>query len=394
MVRTQTVKRVALGISGGIAAYKAPLIVRQLLAAGFEVQCIMTAAAEKFVTPLTLQTLSGRPVYRDMFESMGDYDVEHIAVAEAADLLLIAPATANTVAKLAHGLADDPLSCTALATRAPILLAPAMNSNMWQHPATVANLELLKSRGVSVIEPDCGELACGVTGPGRMPDPEVIVAEAIRALSPKDLSGKKVLISCGPTAEDIDPVRFITNRSSGKMGAAIVEAAVNRGAEVRVISGPVNLKYAAETIHVRSAAEMLAAIEHNLAACDILIMAAAVADYTPVTCAESKIKKRKLDAIELKETADILNTIKARKRAIHVGFAAETESVEEYGRDKLERKGLDMIVANRVGVSDSGFASDTNTGRIMRADGVETPFNTMPKGELAHLILDQIKDLL
>ena len=391
-------KQVVYGITGGIAAYKAPLIVRGLTSLGIDVRVVMTDASQYFVTPTTLQTLSGRPVYTELFpETPPDaFDVEHIALADRADLLLVAPATADFIAKMAHGAADDLLSCVALATRAPVLVCPSMNVNMYLHPATRENLDILQKRGVSVLEPASGELACGWEGAGRLPEPERIVAESKKFLYQKDLAGISLLVTCGPTCEDIDPVRFITNRSTGKMGAALVEAACLRGARVKVISGPVNREYApwADVIMVRSAGQMLDAVRDNLNGTDVLVMAAAVADYVPEAYRGSKIKKGdKLTSLALKSSPDILSTIRPFKDdKFFVGFAAETENLSDAARKKLMSKGLDMIVANRVGESGTGFGSDTNSGLILSEAGVLDHFEQVEKEVLAHRILDFIRE--
>lgn len=393
-------KTVVFGITGGIAAYKAPLIVRGLKRLGLDVNVVMTEAARHFVTPLVLTTLSGRPVNTDMFAGISgtSHEIDHIALADRADLFLIAPATANFIAKLAHGIADDLLTCTVLATRAPVLICPSMNVNMLSNKATQDNLETVKARGINVLEPSTGELACGWEGAGRLPEPARIMEEVKRLLALHDLAGINILITSGPTCEDIDPVRFITNRSTGKMGAAIVEAASIRGARLTVISGPVMVDYApwATVIDVRSAQEMLAAVKENLAETDVLIMAAAVADYTPHTYSKSKIKKGEKTAhIELTSTPDILATIRSLKESkIFVGFAAETENLKSYAQDKMVRKGLDMIVANRVGETNTGFASDTNSGVILSPEGVIYDFEHMEKEVLAHKILDLVKERL
>ena len=393
-------KTVVFGITGGIAAYKAPLIVRGLKRLGLDVNVVMTEAARHFVTPLVLTTLSGRPVNTDMFAGISgtSHEIDHIALADRADLFLVAPATANFIAKLAHGIADDLLTCTVLATRAPVLICPSMNVNMLSNKATQDNLETVKARGINVLEPSTGELACGWEGAGRLPEPARIMEEVKRLLALHDLAGINILITSGPTCEDIDPVRFITNRSTGKMGAAIVEAASIRGARLTVISGPVMVDYApwATVIDVRSAQEMLAAVKENLAETDVLIMAAAVADYTPHTYSKSKIKKGEKTAhIELTSTPDILATIRSLKESkIFVGFAAETENLKSYAQDKMVRKGLDMIVANRVGETNTGFASDTNSGVILSPEGVIYDFEHMEKEVLAHKILDLVKERL
>ena len=393
-------KRIVFGITGGIAAYKAPLIVRGLTNIGLEVHALTTASAQQFVTPLTLQTLTCRPVHAEIFPAIppNAYDVEHIALADLADLLLIAPATANCIAKLAHGIADDLLTCVALATKAPILVCPSMNVNMLSHKATQDNLETLRDRGVYIMEPAIGELACGWEGSGRLPEPQQITDEVKKLLSPKDLKDISIVITCGPTCEDIDPVRFITNRSTGKMGSALVEAACLRGARVKVISGPVSVDYApwAHVVEVRSAREMLQAVQENLHDADVLIMAAAVADYVPSFYREAKIKKGdKLHSLELMSSPDILSTIRPDKgEKFFVGFAAETENLTDFDKDKMIKKGLDMIVANRVGQVDSGFASDTNSGVILTPEGILDDFEQVEKDELAHNILDFLRERL
>ncbi|HQP30442.1 MAG TPA: bifunctional phosphopantothenoylcysteine decarboxylase/phosphopantothenate--cysteine ligase CoaBC [Deltaproteobacteria bacterium] len=391
-------RTIVLCITGGIAAYKAPLIVRSLASRGAHVDCILTEAAAQFVTPLSLQSLTGRPIYTRMFpvEHQRSYEIEHISLADKADLVLVAPATANCLARLAHGMADDLVTATVLATKAPVLLCPSMNVNMYEHPATRANLATLRNRGLEILEPEQGFLACGWEGKGRLPEPERIAAEVVRLTSPQDLAGLKILITCGPTCEDIDPVRFITNRSTGKMGAALVEAACLRGAEVTVISGPVALKYApwARVVDVRSASEMLAAVKEGLDGVDVLIMAAAVADYVPKEYQRRKIKKGRseMSALELRPSPDILATIKPLKdKRFFVGFAAETDDLKENALEKMKRKGLDMIVANRVGEEGSGFASATNSGILLSADGTQEVFEHVEKTMLAHTILDKIR---
>jgi len=391
-------RSIVFGITGGIAAYKAPLIVRSLTSRGALVDCILTDAAARFVTPLSLQSLTGRPIYTRMFplDHQQAYEIEHISLADKADLILVAPATANCLAKLAHGMADDLVSATVLATKAPVLLCPSMNVNMYEHPATRSNLATLGARGLKILEPDKGFLACGWEGKGRLPEPERIAAEVVKIINPQDLAGAKILITCGPTCEDIDPVRFITNRSTGKMGAALVEAACLRGAEVTVVSGPVALEYApwARVINVRSASEMLTAVQEALPDMDVLIMAAAVADYVPKEYRGQKIKKggSKMTALELRPSPDILATIKPLKGGrFFVGFAAETNDLKENALGKMKRKGLDMIVANRVGEEGSGFASNTNSGILISADGRQEAFEQMEKTILAHRILDKIR---
>ncbi len=393
-------KTVIYGITGGIAAYKAPFVVRGLSLSGATALCIMTDSALEFVTPLALQALSKQPVYSRMFplDHQQKYEIEHIALAEKADLFLIAPATANFIAKMAGGIADDLLAGTVLATKAPVLVCPAMNVNMLENKATQDNLNILAQRGINVLGPDEGLLACGWEAKGRMPDPERIILEAIKILTPKDFQGVRLLITCGPTCEDIDPVRFISNRSTGKMGAAIAEAACMRGADVTVISGPVNISYApwAHVVPVRSASEMLTAVRDHIENADILIMAAAVADYTPKVSSSSKIKKgdKAMTSLELVPTSDILCTVGPMKKdRVFVGFAAETDDLIKNASVKMKKKSLDMIVANRVGVEGSGFASDTNTGTILMPDS-EFRFEGIEKTKLSETILDLVRERL
>lgn len=391
-------RHIVLGVSGGIAAYKTPHLVREIIRAGGEVRVVMTAAAREFVTPMTLQTVSGHAVYSDMFTLLndGEYDVEHVSLADWADLVVVAPATADTLARLAGGFADDPLGATVLASMAPLLVCPSMNVNMYDHPATRQNLATLAARGADVLEPASGELACGWDGRGRLPEPGRIADEIRRLLSPDDLKDTRVLITAGPTCEDLDPVRFLTNRSTGRMGAALAEAAALRGADVTVISGPVQVGYApwVEVVDVRSAADMLTAVETRLEHQDVLIMSAAVADYRPEACAPEKIKKGQMERLILARTADILGAIRERKdNCLFVGFAAETGEVEARGAEKLARKGLDLVVANRVGAQGTGFAADTNSGVILGAAGVRESFDTLDKRALAWRILDHVRNL-
>ena len=370
-------ERVLLGVSGGIAAYKAAELVRRLRAAGAQVRVVMTEGAKRFITPLTLQALSGNPVRDSLWDDGAEAAMGHIELARWATRVLIAPATADTLARLAHGHADDLLSTLVLATSAPLAVAPAMNQQMWAHPATQANVALLCGRGVQVFGPGSGDQACGEVGPGRLLEPSELVsllAEQIRANAL--LAGARVLITAGPTFEDIDPVRFIGNRSSGKMGFAVAAAAAAMGAEVTLIAGPVALPTPANVkrIDVRSAAQMLAAVMAELAGQDIYIGAAAVADYTPACVAGKKIKKTTADmSVALDRTTDILATVAATSpRPFVVGFAAETHDLEHYARDKLQRKGLDLIAANQVGCAGGGFEADCNTLQVFWADGART----------------------
>lgn len=397
-------KRIVLGVTGGIAAYKAAVICSRLVQAGAAVDVVMTEAAQKFVTPLTFQALTHRPVYTDMFHMPAGQNISHITLADAADLLVIAPATANTLAKLAHGLADNLLAAVALATPAPLLLAPAMETDMWQHPATQANVEALRSWGASLVGPAQGRLASGATGTGRMVEPDEVVAMARVVLGRSgDLAGWRVVVTAGGTREAIDPVRFISNRSSGKMGYAVAEAARDRGAEVTLITSagqpdPFGLR----VIQVESAEQMGEAVLHATAEADLLVMAAAVSDFRPAQAAGQKIKKS-ADSNEgltlaLVRNPDILAQVAAQKSAgygprLTVGFAAETEKLLANARSKLTRKKLDMIAANDVTASDAGFAVDTNRVTLLTGDGEIEALPLLSKTEVAEAILDKVKFL-
>ena len=391
-----TKKNVVLGVTGSIAAYKACDIVSRLRKQGVDVHVILTRAGAEIITPLALETMSANPVVVDMFHRENPWEVEHISLAKRADVFLVAPATANFLGKAAHGIADDMLTTTILATRAPVLVAPAMNVNMYENPVVQENIALLKKRGWHFIEPDAGLLACGDVGKGRLAEPEAIVAAAMELLYPRrDLAGKHVLVSAGPTQERIDPVRYITNRSSGKMGYAIAEAAAARGARVTLISGPVTLPVpeGVERVNVISSQDMFEAVHAAFDSCDGLIMAAAPADFTPAAFAEQKIKKngREGMTLELAATRDILKSIGERKRQQRVmGFAAETEHLAEYAAKKLEAKNLDMIAANDVTAAGAGFAVDTNAVTLYKRDGSSEQSGTMPKRALADWLLDRL----
>lgn len=377
--------KVLLGVSGGIAAYKSPDLVRRLREHGAEVQVVMTAGAQRFVTPTTFQAVSGREVRADVWDPAAEAAMGHIELARWADLVLVAPATADVVARIASGRADDLLTTLVLATEAPVVIAPAMNRVMWAKPVTQANIATLRTRGITICGPDAGEQACGETGTGRMLEPKEIAdaaAEVVReqGAGPVDattravLTGKRVLVTAGPTRERIDPVRYLTNRSSGKMGFAIAAAACAAGADVTLVAGPVSLPTPAgvRRIDVESAAEMSAAVEREVVGLDVFIGAAAVADYRPVTPSPRKIKKT-AERIELalERTTDILAGVAARAdRPFTVGFAAETEDVERYARTKLETKRLDLIAANEVGDS-KAFDVDDNALVVLSADGRE-----------------------
>jgi phosphopantothenoylcysteine decarboxylase/phosphopantothenate--cysteine ligase len=375
--------KIALGVSGGIAAYKAAEIVRHLQDRGAQVQVIMTAAAQEFVRPLTFAALSGEKVITGLFGSSAeepnlDSAVEHIAVAQSIDCLLVAPATADTIAKFAQGIANDFLSTLYLATTAPVVLAPAMNVNMWQHPATKANLETLRNRGVHVIEPGSGYLACGMVGAGRLAEPEQIVAATLERLGvTQDLAGETVLITAGPTHEPIDPVRYLGNRSSGKMGYALAEAALRRGAKVVLVSGPTALQppSAAETIFVETAQQMRTAVLDRWERADVIIMAAAVADYHVKNIPSQKIKRNGAMEVQLEPNADILADLgnlrqaAGKTRPMLIGFAAETGNLLENARAKLTKKSVDAIVLNDVSRAEIGFNSDRNEVTIVTAGG-------------------------
>jgi phosphopantothenoylcysteine decarboxylase/phosphopantothenate--cysteine ligase len=391
--------KIALGVSGGIAAYKAAEIVRLLQDRGVRVQVVMTRAAQEFVRPLTFAALSGEKVITDMFAAGEENSpniesaIEHIAMAQSIDALLVAPATADVVAKFAQGIANDFLSTLYLATTAPVVLAPAMNVNMWNHPATQANLELLRKRGVRIVEPREGYLACGMTGPGRLAENEAIVATLLEAMgASQDLAGETFLITAGPTREKIDPVRYLTNRSSGRMGYALAEAALRRGARVLLVSGPTALKPpgAAEVTPVESAAEMRDAVLRLLPDASVVIKTAAVADYRPKQIAEQKMKRSGPISLELEPTSDILAEVaRLKKSQIIVGFAAETQNALENARKKLASKALDAIVVNDVSREGVGFDSDRNAVTIIAHDEiVEVPETS--KWEVAQRVLDQV----
>ena len=393
--------RVALGVSGGIAAYKAAEIVRLLQDRDVHVQVVMTQAAQEFVRPLTFAALSGEKVITGMFEDANaepniDSAVEHIAVAQSIDALLVAPATADILAKFAQGIANDFLTTLYLATKAPVVVAPAMNVNMWNHPATQANVEILRKRDVRVVEPDSGYLACGMVGPGRLATNESIVSAVMEALGAvQDLAGETILITAGPTREKIDPVRYITNRSSGRMGYALAEAALRRGAHVQLVSGPTNLMppAAVQFTRVETTEQMRDAALRLLPQVTIVIKTAAVADYRPKAAMPQKLKRSGPVALELEPTTDILAELSARKtHQLMVGFAAETQDVLENARKKLTQKSLDAIVVNDVSQNGIGFDSERNAVTIITHDEVvEVPETT--KWEVAQRVLDVVAKL-
>src|ERR1017187_116442 len=395
--------KIALGVTGGIAAYKAAEIVRLLQDRGIRVQVVMTRAAQEFVRPLTFAALSGERVITDLFGSQsGDTQanvesaIEHIAIAQAIDALVVAPATADVLARFAQGIANDFISTLYLATTAPVVVAPAMNVNMWNHAATQANLEILRQRGVRIVDPGSGYLACGMTGAGRLAENETIVAAVMEALgAAQDLAGETVLVTAGPTREKIDPGRYLTNRSSGRMGYAIAEAALRRGARVLLVSGPTAIAApgAAELTQVETAEEMLAAVLRLLPQSTVVIKTAAVADFRPKAAAAQKIKRKGEMTLELEPTADILAEVARRKTSqVVVGFAAETENVLENARKKLASKSLDAIVVNDVSREGVGFDSDRNAATIISpSEVVDVPETS--KWEVAQRVLDQVVKL-
>jgi phosphopantothenoylcysteine decarboxylase/phosphopantothenate--cysteine ligase len=393
--------KIALGVSGGIAAYKAAEVVRLLQDRGVRVQVVMTRAAQEFVRPLTFAALSGEKVITDLFgasEQPANVEsaIEHIAVAQSIDALLVAPATADVIGKFAQGVADDFLSTLFLATTAPVVVAPAMNLNMWQNAATQANLETLRQRGVRIVEPDSGYLACGMTGPGRLASNETILAAVLEVLgAAQDLAGETILLTAGPTREQIDPVRYISNRSSGRMGYALAEAALRRGARVQLVTGPVSIQppAGAEVAPVETAEQMREAVLKRLEQATVVIATAAVSDYRPKSAARQKIKRSGPMALEMEPTADILGEVARRRHnQVVIGFAAETENVLENARKKLVAKSLDAIVVNDVSRPGIGFDSERNAVTIITPDEVvEVPETS--KWEVAQRVLDQVVHL-
>ena len=387
--------RIVLGVTGGIAAYKSAELARALIRNGHAVQAVMTRAAGEFIGPLTFAALTGRDAITELFPSTKPF--EHIEVAQQHDLLVVAPATANVLAKFAHGFADDFLSTMYLVFRGPVVLAPAMNDNMWDHAATRANMETLRRRGHSVVEPEEGFLACGSIGGGRLAETERIVAAVKNALAPQDFAGETLLITAGPTQEPLDPVRYLSNRSSGRMGYALAEAAQARGARVILVSGPVSLQppAGAKVVPVRTAAEMRDAVFAHLEPATIIVKCAAVADFRPSAVATEKIKKTGAPlSLELEPTPDILAELgQKRGNRLLVGFAAETENLREYARRKLAAKNCDMIVANLVGQSDSGFEAESNEVVLALRSGEFILIERAPKREIADRILTQVRKL-
>ena len=388
-------KRIVLGVCGGIAAYKSVLLLRLLKKEGADVRVIMTRNAQAFVGAMTFKVLSEKPVCTDLFEDGDDASIAHIKWAEEADAVVIAPATANMIAKMANGIADDALSTFLLAATTPVLVCPAMNSNMLLHPATQRNLDRLRSDGFAVLDTESGKLACGITGPGRLPDAEYILDRLKACLTKVDYEGKTVLVTAGPTREFIDPVRFISNPSSGKMGYAIARAAERRGARVILVTGPTALPkpFHVETICIQSAEEMADAVFSRMNEADIIVKTAAVGDYRPKVQAVQKIKKEQDELVlELTKNQDILKELGSRKSGqFLVGFAAETQSLEANAGEKLKKKNLDIIVGNLVGSSDSGFQADTNKVTFFFRNGGSESLPIMEKDAVADILLDRIK---
>ena len=391
-------KHIVLGVCGGIAAYKSVELLRLLTKAGADVRVLMTDNAKWFIGPGTFEALTGRPVCTDLFDHQDDAAIGHIQWAEDAQAVVIAPATANIIGKMANGIADDALSTFMLAVTAPVLVCPAMNTNTYLSPPVQRNMVMLEKDGLTVIPPDAGDLACGTHGPGRLPEPDVILVRLVACLSPKDFEGKNILISAGPTREPIDPVRFISNPSSGKMGYAIAKAAEHRGASVTLVSGPVNVSRPnnTEVIDVNTAAEMARAVFDRMGEADIIIKTAAVSDYRSKSMAEQKIKKVSDEmTLALTKNQDILKELgKNKSGRILVGFAAETQALAKHAGKKLTEKNLDMIVGNLVNIPDSGFQTDTNKVTLFFRDGKKEPLPVMEKDELAHILLDRVRDLM
>jgi phosphopantothenoylcysteine decarboxylase/phosphopantothenate--cysteine ligase len=387
-------KKVILAVCGGIAAYKSVEILRLLKKANADVRVILTKNAQWFVGALTFEALSDQPVFKDMFQEGSEASMRHIDWAREADGVIIAPATANMIGKLANGIADDHLSTFMLAVTSPVLICPSMNTHMYASKAVQRNLDTLRSDGYFLMEPGSGQLACGTTGPGRLPEPEEIFDRFLGCLSPKDLDGKKILVTAGPTIEPIDPVRYISNPSSGKMGFAVARAAEHRGAEVTLISGPTHLAdpMNVTTIRVRTAAEMAHQVFQLMENADVIIKSAAVSDYGPKKSKAHKVKKGKGEMVlQLQQNEDILKTLgQKKKHQVLVGFAAETRDLKKNARQKLAEKNLDIIAGNLVGSADSGFESDTNTVTLFFKDGTAESLPTLEKQEVAHILLDRI----
>lgn len=393
-------KTVVIGVSGGIAVYKALDVISRLRKLGVNVNVVMTKSAAEFVTPLSFQSLSQNYVVCDMFEDPKTWDVEHISLAKKADVFLIAPATANVIGKMANGIADDMLTTTVMATKGKVLIAPAMNTNMYENPIVQRNISILKDLGYNFVDPESGRLACGDTGKGKLASPETIVNEVVKLLSVKqDLKGKSIIVTAGPTVESIDPMRYITNRSTGKMGYSIAKEAIERGADVTLVTGPTNLtppQNLKKLINIESAEDMYNAVVENLDENQVVIKSAAVADYKPRNYSNKKIKKSDDDlVICLDRNKDIAYEIgKIKQDKILVGFAAETNDLIENAKCKVKKKNLDFIVANDLTKEGAGFGVDTNIVKIIDKNGDITEYPKMKKDEVANVILDKVKSLL
>jgi phosphopantothenoylcysteine decarboxylase / phosphopantothenate---cysteine ligase len=386
---------VLLGVSGGIAAYKIPNLVRIMVQAEKDVHVVMTRAAGQFVTPMTLATVSENRVHNDMWADPGRPSVEHISLADNADLAVIAPATANIIGKLASGIADDMLTTVLMAVRCPVLICPSMNVNMFRNPIVQGNITKLKEVGYKILEPESGWLACGWTGEGRLPEPEVIAEAIQKLLAPKDMHGERILVTAGPTEEPLDPVRFISNRSSGRMGAAVADRAAARGASVTLVAGPMKIPapFGVTHVPVRTGREMKDRVMEVFSDHDVVVKAAAVADFRPAKQRKEKAKKQEMgNTIGLVKNPDILSSLGKirRKDQVIVGFAAETQHVLKNGRDKLKKKNLDMLVLNDVSAPGAGFDYDTNIVRFLHKSGEEEQMEIMSKDRVADLILDRI----
>ena len=393
-------KTVVIGVSGGIAVYKALDVISRLRKLGVNIHVIMTKSATEFVTPLSFQSLSQNYVVCDMFEEPKTWDVEHISLAKKADVFLVAPATANIIGKIANGIADDMLTTTIMATKGKVLIAPAMNTNMYENPIVQKNISTLKELGYNFVEPESGRLACGDIGKGKLATPETIVDDVVNLLMQKqDLKGKKIVVTAGPTIESVDPMRYITNRSTGKMGYSIANEAIKRGADVTLISGPTNLtppQNLKKLVKIESAQDMYDAVIDNLDKNDVIIKSAAVADYKPKNYSNKKIKKSDNDlVIELDRNKDIAYEIgKIKNNKILVGFAAETNDLLENATNKIKKKNLDFIVANDLTKEGAGFGVDTNIVKIIDKEGNISDYTKMKKEEVANVILDKVKSLL
>jgi phosphopantothenoylcysteine decarboxylase/phosphopantothenate--cysteine ligase len=390
-------KKIVVGVCGGIAAYKAVDVVRVLVKAGADVRVVMTRSAQSFVGPLTFEALSNNPVWTKMFGEETGQPFRHIRWAEQADAVVVVPATANMIGKIAHGIADDPLTTLVLAARSPILVCPSMNVRMYANDRVQENIKRVAEGGVRVLHPETGSLACGDEGPGRLPEIQTIAEEIRLLLSPQNLSGERILITAGPTQEPLDPVRYITNPSSGKMGYALARVARRRGAEVFLISGPTHLPdpFGVTVIRVRTAEEMLRAVMDRMEETSIVLKAAAVSDWRPSHVSEHKVKKDKIPVpLELEQTPDILKRLGGiKKNQILIGFAAETERLEENAQAKLTSKNLDLVVANLVGLPDSGFGADTNRVTLLYRDGRNETLPLMEKEALADVLFDRVIEM-